>query len=249
MTTNLFQNELVLSSRDRISGTKDNFVVQVNNIAHIEKMSIRKIIVPLTWYQINQYNNQLEFNDGTQRSITITPGVYSISSLATEIQTQMNASPSALTFTVTFNDTTKKYTIAETSGPTAFALNLNISNSIYEIIGFPLTNQTGATSYTGTGSPNLNQNNDVVNIYSSAINRFDRRVHSSDHKGQTVREYNSQTIWGGTIDLESFQNIVLDYNPNSGLTNIDIRITDTNDNPIDFTSGEVYIYLLCYTKV
>lgn len=249
MTTSLYQNEMILSSRDRISGTKDNFVVSILNTCNIEKLSLRKITIPLSWYQINQYNDQIEFNDGVQRVITITNGVYSISSLITEIQTQLNNSPSALTFSVTFNDITKKITIAETSGPTNFNLNLNISNSIYEIIGFDQANLTGASSYTGTGSPNLNQNNDFINVYSTALNRYDKRVYSSDNKGQTIRERNTQTIWGGIIDIESFSSIVLDYNPSAGLSQIDIRITDTNDNPINFTSGDVALYLVAYTKI
>jgi len=248
MTTSLYQNEIVISSKDRISGTKNNFTVSVTNISKIEKISIRKIIIPLTWYQINQYNNKIEINDGAQRIVTIPEGVYSVTSLGIAIQLAINNVGSPLTFTVVFNDTTKKYTIAATT-PVNFNLNLNIANSIYNIIGFPNINQTGQFSYVGTGTPNLNHNNDVINIYSNAINRFDRRVHSTDFKGQTLREYNSHTIWGGNIDIESFQSIVLDYNPNSGLVNIDIRITDTDDNPIEFTSKDVLIYLLCYTRI
>lgn len=247
--SNLFQTELILSSKDRISGTKDNFIVSINPTYHIEKISIRKIIIPLSWYPINSFNNILNFNDGTERVITITPGVYSISTLITEIQNQMNASPSALVFTVSFNDITKKLTIAETGGPTNFTLNLNVNNSIHEIIGFDKTNQSGSASYTGQGSPDVNQNNNVINVYSREINRYDRNLISSDKKGQFMKESNSQTIWGGLIDLEPFQSVVLDYNPGAGLQNLDFRLTDTNDNPIDFTFGNVLIYLILYTKI
>lgn len=247
--TDLFQNEIIISSRDREFGTIDNFSVRMNNIAHIEKLSIRKIVIPLTWYPINQYNNRLDFNDGVLRNITIPEGVYSAVTLAAEIQSQMNASPSALTFTVLFNNVTNKITINETSGPTNFALNLNIDNSIHEIIGFAKTDQTGAATYTGPQTVDINQNNHVVNVFSNALNRFDSRVHSSDKLGQSIRESNTQTSWGQYIDLESFQSVVLNYDPNSGMVMVDMRLTDTNNNPITFTSGDVLIYLLAYTKI
>lgn len=244
-----YQNEIIISSRDRETGTKDNFTVRMNNITHIEKLSIRKIVVPLTWYQINQYNNRFDFNDGTLRPITIPDGVYTASSLAAEIQSQMNASPSALTFTVVFNNITKKITFSETSGPTGFVLDFDINNSLYEIVGFAKSTLSGLATYTGPDTVDINQNNHVINVFSNALNRFDRRVHSSDKLGQSIREVNTQTSWGETIDLESFQSVVLNFDPNSGLVMIDMRFTDTNNNPITFTSGECLIYLLAYTKV
>jgi hypothetical protein len=244
-----FQNEIIISSRDRETGTTDNFTVRMNNITHIEKLSIRKIVIPLTWYPINQYNNRLDFNDGVLRPITIPEGVYTATSLAAEIQSQMNASPSALTFTVVFNNVTKKITINETSGPTNFILDLNIANSIYEVIGFAQSTLSGAATYTGPNTVDINQNNHVINVFSNTLNRFDRRVHSSDKLGQTIREANTQTSWGGLIDLESFQSVVLNYDPNSGMVMVDMRFTDTNNNPITFTSGNCMIYLLAYTKV
>lgn len=244
-----YQNEIIISSRDREFGTTNNFSVRMNNITHIEKLSIRKIVIPMTWYPINQFNNRLDFNDGTLRPITIPEGVYTASSLAAEIQSLMNASPSALTFTVVFNNVTKKITINETSGPTNFILDLNISNSIYEIIGFTQSTLSGAATYTGANSVDINQNNHVINVFSNALNRFDRRVHSSDKLGQSIREANTQTSWGGLIDLESFQSVVLNYDPNSGMVMVDMKFTDTNNNAITFTSGDVLIYLLAYSKI
>lgn len=246
----LYQNILVVDSKDRISGTPNKFVAKFLNISHVEKIALEKIVIPFTWYQITAFNNAIRFNDGTQRDIVIPVGVYSPSTLVTAIKTAMDGSPSSLVFSVQFNDTKKKITISETGGPTVFSLQFNIPNSAGPILGYSNNDFTGSASYTASNILNLSYNNSFVNVYSRIINRHDRPIHSSDFKGQFLKVTNNFTTWGGIIDEENLKDIVLAYDPGSTLDKIDLELTDPQDNPIDFNGVDgVLLYLKVYTRI
>lgn len=70
-----------------------------NSIGDIVKFNVLEVSIPYTWYNINSSNNKIDFiadNGGapplsTSGLITITPGVYTPTTLATVLQTAINA--------------------------------------------------------------------------------------------------------------------------------------------------------------
>ena len=102
-------------------------------------------------------NNKLDFSEsgGAEVTATITPGTYTLATLATEIKTQMDAA-GTLTYTVTV-DKDDKMTISVASGSFSLLPNegSNSDNSILPIVGFSSkpgfedTNFSNETEVTG----------------------------------------------------------------------------------------------------
>jgi hypothetical protein len=246
----LFQTQLSIKSNERTSGDINNFVVKINPTAHIEKIALESISIPFTWYNIDSNNNSIRFNDGTQRDVTIPVGVYSSSTIITAIKTAMDGAPSTLVFTVTYNNITKKITIAETGGPTNFDLQFNINNSLGPLLGYGLNNFTGAATYTANNVFDVNQNNHSISIYSRELTRYNSRTITSNHKMPMLRIPNNISLWGGIIEFENIKDYVWDYDPGKTLQEIDIRITDNNDNDIDFNGiDEIMLNFKIYTQI
>ena len=105
---------------------------------------------PITITSSTKY---LDFNDGSDRSCSVTEGVYRTpQSLADALQTAMNNAGSSDTFTVTFNNSgtnAGKFTLSSSGGTFSlkFATGANTANTIATKLGFTVADETSATSY------------------------------------------------------------------------------------------------------
>lgn len=106
-------------------------------------------------YEVTELNDWMTFHDdappGGDHHIHLTAGLYTAAGLATHIGTLMDAEGDD-DFTVTYSDSTHKFTIASDGG--TFELHPIDANfpgpGIYPVIGFDISDmKTGATSYTG----------------------------------------------------------------------------------------------------
>lgn len=103
------------------------------------------------WYFghfIDQTNNTLPFNDGTDKTATLNVGDYSLTEFVTEIARALNAA-SSLTFTTSVDRSTRFITIA---GSSNFELQVSSGAAAnpFSLIGFTGSDKTGTNSYTGT---------------------------------------------------------------------------------------------------
>jgi|SaaInlV_165m_DNA_1040744.scaffolds.fasta_scaffold15383_2 hypothetical protein len=97
---------------------------------------------------INGNNNTLKFTvDSVSKTATITPGVYTLSSLATEIKTRMD-NASSLTFTVGYDTTNTNKLKFDKSGTTFTINGEDASCTIREVIGFNVASISAANSVT-----------------------------------------------------------------------------------------------------
>lgn len=92
-------------------------------------------------------NDQLYINDGSNKTITVTAGNYTTpAALATQIQTDLNTSSSG--WTCTYDSTTNKFTIGNSSSVT---LRLSQStNSIWDDLGYTTSSDLTGTSFEST---------------------------------------------------------------------------------------------------
>jgi hypothetical protein len=67
-------------------------------------------------FNVESDNKKIYINDGSDKTITLTEGVYTGLNLATEVQTQLNASSS--NWTVSYSISTRKFTISNTGSVT-----------------------------------------------------------------------------------------------------------------------------------
>lgn len=102
-------------------------------------------------WKITTTNRFIDFNDGAVKSVSLKLGTYTSSGLALEIASKMNAA-SAIDFTVTFNRSTRTFTILGTSTfSLLFGTGVNSSQSPASLLGYTATNKTGFSSYTSEG--------------------------------------------------------------------------------------------------
>ncbi len=98
---------------------------------------------------INSKNNKIDFTEGgAQLTATITKGSYSPDALCSEIKAAMEI-PGAQTYAVTFNEITRKFTIAQ--GGASFSLLFGSGTNVYVstsgVLGYDIEDQTGALTY------------------------------------------------------------------------------------------------------
>ena len=102
---------------------------------------------------IDSTNNKIDFieSGSTVLTATLTSGVYTPTTLCTEVALQMNAAGGAPVYTCTFNTLSRKFTITQTSG-TLFTLSFdsgtNAAVSASDPLGFDIEDQSGALTYT-----------------------------------------------------------------------------------------------------
>lgn len=115
--------------------------------------------------EVTENNSSIDFQNvalGPEIQATLRLGYYSLSALMNEIERAMNAADPANLYTVTadrtFSSGTQNRVTIMTSGSflsLLFATGTRSSTTVAPLIGFPLTDQTGATSYQGTSSAGI----------------------------------------------------------------------------------------------
>jgi hypothetical protein len=99
-------------------------------------------------WKITIDNRYIDFDDGFGVKVAVlTLGYYSASEMADEIKKQMDA-VSTLNFSVAFDRTTRKFTIATTSNISLLiSSGINLLLSAYTLLGYIGADKTGSTGY------------------------------------------------------------------------------------------------------
>lgn len=125
--------KVILRSLDRLSGTPQKGSLKQNELLDgiyklIEFSTINSI------YNVNNYNNKIYFDESSSSKVaTLTNGSYDLSSIVTEIQTQMN-SAGGNTYSLSLSSTTNKISFVST-GDFAFTFGSNTNNSARFLLG------------------------------------------------------------------------------------------------------------------
>ncbi len=144
--------EILVDSRMRDRDRYPNanlFTLNIPTISNVVMIELTSAIIPQTSYNITTRNNVIVFRDATSgpwKSVTITPGFYSITTLRTTLKTQMEAISPAITYTIVELVDQSKIQITTDQ----MTLELNVSeSSILETLGFTSSsNYSGAATYT-----------------------------------------------------------------------------------------------------
>lgn len=160
---------------------------------------------------VSNQNNYIDVNEGSGTvSVQLTAGKYTAEDLATELQTQMNASSLTGTYTVTYDHESQKFTIATTvSAAIEFSSG---SKQCNDVLGFNATDRTSATLHTSdfgvTGLPE-----DVT----LAARKLVMRYFEQSGQGKSTQEVLRETIeQGGTREwlkdeLHTDVKMILDF--------------------------------------
>jgi hypothetical protein len=139
--------KLVINSRDRdySSQTSNNFTVQLTRPIKATTVKLDAVDIPNTIYNVNSSNNVIYFNDGTNRTATVTPGNYTAQTLKTAVDAAFAASGTALTITYSYSSQTMKVTITA-SGAITLTFGTNTTNSMAQLLGYPSVNSSSSTT-------------------------------------------------------------------------------------------------------
>lgn len=133
-------------------------------------------------FVIGATNKYIDFDEGgAELTATITPATYTGQSLVTEIKTRMDAA-GALTYTVTYVESTGKFTIAASGNFTLrWQSGTNTANTAGVPLGFNVAaNDTGTDTYTG----------DYISIHTSEF---------IDNDAGSALEYDTVAIIGHNL--------------------------------------------------
>src|SRR3972149_6730000 len=101
-------------------------------------------------FVISASNNTILFNDGTDKTATITAGTYTGSELATAVQTALNTAYGSSAFTVSYDSAATKFSITNGTGSSVNFLWGNSSTTTEQILGFDPVTDTVADSSSAT---------------------------------------------------------------------------------------------------
>lgn len=229
---------LVLNSRNRTSYSTNSHDFDIKVQTPVDGVyQIVTCSIPNTFYNINAYNNLIYFNDGSAKTATITPGIYSSSDITTAIKTAMD-DQSTITFTVSIGTNTQKLTIAGDS-PYTLKFATNTTNSAASILGFTNTDTSSSTSQVATNVINLAypagclvRINDIDNVSTSTSGvsgtlYFPIETNSSDIS--VFKSENSYAMYA------SFQRTSL----------IKVKLLDDQGNPLSLNGAD---WTICLKK-
>ena len=104
-----------------------------------------KATVPHTIYNVNDTNKMIILNDGSDKTINLSPGSYTFIQLGNHLKNSINSHGSLSGFTVTSNSTNFKYTISHSSN---FIIKWSTSGKgSHTLFGFSNSDTSNSTSH------------------------------------------------------------------------------------------------------
>lgn len=227
MARHLVKTSIYLDSRDKSSGDINDYKTYLPRPLRIAKWQVKSVEIPFSYYVINSSNNTITWEDSVPNthSATITPGNYTGSQLASEIQTKMNAQMSG--FTVTFSSNTYKLSWSNAS---TFKLLASGNTTADEIIGLS-GDGTLATSDASDNAINLSGPHYVM-IRSNELSKG--RPLSINSTKSTSYIHRTRIEEGvGDIITDKGDTSVFELETPIVIRNLDIGLYDENDALLD----------------
>ena len=162
-------------------------------------------------FVISASNNTILFNDGTDKTATITAGTYTGSELATAVQTALNTAYGSSAFTVSYDSAATKFSITNGTGSSVNFLWGNSSTTTEQILGFDPVTDTVADSSSAT-SDDLVDGTYKLTITSDSTGASNSLKIQIDEDNDGTYEESGET---DTVGLSS-----LAFNSSSGYTNM-----------------------------
>lgn len=220
----------------------DYYFVFDDDINDVASAHLISIDLPFSTYTINMHFNTLwiQVGAGAEVAVALNQGNYTVSSLASMMQTKLNAAGLGTTFTVTYDSTLDKFKFAATS---SFSINFaNKTNALHYLLGFKPQN------YTSTGNEvtapyrcNLNFNNYVV----MCIDSFDNNKSNAKPLNKSFAIISPNY---SNLNLGDEPKITKNFNPPlARLAKIHITFYDKYGNAYDFQNMDHRFELLFHS--
>lgn len=243
MAEGKYQPSILVRSEDRTPSSTGSHDFQVATRKPLKgRYLVSYLQIPASAYSVSTTNNVVYFNEpagGGALTATLTPGNYSISSLASEIAARMTAASGGYnTYACTGTTLTGKLTTSAVNN-WYFQWSLTTSSAA-AVLGYPATNTTPAASST---SPNL-----VDLGYPAALNVGVREAASgydttASFSGDIWVPFNASFGTFATLEAERLPQILDFRSPSSVLT---IRVQDDAGTAVNLNGANWRMMLRHY---
>jgi hypothetical protein len=193
-------------------------------------IALDNVIFANAAFPINSNNNTILFQENNSTAATytatITAGVYTGATLATEIKTRMDAATgNAYTYTVSFNAATKKLTISTTN------FRILLSSTAKKVIGLGVSEQSFAASQALPNPVRLDGSQ-----YVSVVSNFTSKNISSGYSQSILLRVPLDVSYGELVNYSSQTD---DYNlvDVSELSSISFRLYGDDGLPYELPSN------------
>lgn len=230
------------------ASSTDFTIILDHSFDHVTEVQLGFAELPDIVYNITSSNNILQWTfSGVPHTTTLTAGLYSASALATEVQTDMNASGGGEVYTVTYSTTTFKFTIAVGAG-TMF-IQFALASSPYRELGFTAATTSTSASLTSTNAVSL-ERPVALNI---SIRQFDATLNLGIGTGG-----NNKTGVGScfVVPLSLGSGAINIFKPYCSInkrkfsaaapnfSSLDVRLTDMDGNTVNLNGLNWVMYLI-----
>ena len=151
--------------------TASQFILRANNVVFSGRYNLKSIFIPITFYNVNVYNNQVFFTDNSGSHIAyITPGIYSTPTFMTALGNAMTSIGSGSVYTVIKDPVTCCINIISSSSAFSFTFGTNQLNSSAIMMGYNSVDTPMSFSQQSQGMINLSQ----IRSFNISINNINR---------------------------------------------------------------------------
>jgi len=233
--------------------SNSDFSVDLGNQPFSDRITcvaLKTVIFPNCFYNIRAgVNDAFAMQENNQAKIifTIPEGFYDVTTLMTQLQTDINANLNAGSVTVTQNSVSGKIVITA-SGQTIKFFNYTDGTTMANEIGFSVSSTTYVSSYTATYMPQLQGLTEVF-LVSSMI--APAHMIDSDNKLQLRNVIMSIPITADFGDINIYEardeNLnVIHYANKKSIRNIDIQLQDSQGNVVNLQNNNLKIIFKAY---
>jgi hypothetical protein len=231
--------------------TSSNFTYSFNDsISRIDELVFTSVQVPYTFFIWNSNNNVLTFNGGAV-SVTITPGSYSMSSLTSMLQTNINTAFGDATTLVTYNISTFRITISRGTSFIIDSVNDQATSTASTALGFTSSTTSGTTATAQSVANISGPNYILVESDCLAKARLNKTIYADNSYRDVILVLPVDVSYGDIITLTGKIPVTVSYSYKLNILStdkIDIKITDENHNVIDLNGSEATFHITFISK-
>lgn len=245
------------SSSSNNNSTSGNFTINYNPLIHLKKdrqdpsefeCALVSASLWYSWYNVDSSNNQFKYYNGTTwKTLTLTSGQYSVQTLNSQIQQGMQDNSDYLapsTFYINFYPNySTSYVLLYLQNN--YQVDFSIPNSLANLLGFSnIIYSTQNTYISGSSPGNLNNGINNFLIHCSII----QGCYSNSQSSDVLFNFIPSVSPGSNIFIEPVKPIYLPLSNNNVISQITMKITDNNNNIINF-NGQPVSYILHVRKI
>lgn len=175
---------------------------EVTTSAHNDGLDFGDVVIAKAAITISSSNNAIDWNDGSDRNTTLTSTthLYPYDTLCTDIKTQMDANASSLTFTVTYDPVTDKFSIVGSSAFTLeWATGTNTATGAHTTLGWTVADTASATTQTSTSA--VQKKGRIVNSTSTDAGVYSRNVGYAVEQDRIFSQLDTSQSYTGMLTV------------------------------------------------